>query len=251
MPLAYWPAAKKDRPLPDLAAFQRDFANAVTSPGAPSCPFRSPAFAVYRNTTARGVVEGLRATFPTIDMLLGSEMFGAVALDFWRAAPPLSPIISDYGKRFPAFLASQPWSAEFPYLRDVAQLDWLWLRCFLAEDGPAVPRRVTAISEVRLHPAARFAWLGTPAMTIWLAHREQDGFSELSPDWREEGALFTRPNLEVRAWFIDRADYQLLQACASPRPLRGLETSLKQQFPGRDIPAAIRRCSTLGALIIV
>ena len=234
--------------MPDLAQFQKAFADALLAEEQPPPRFRTHAFAVYRNASARGAVEALRASYPTIDALLGPEMFTDVALDYRRQVPPAGPVLSDYGISFADFLARQPWTSELPYVADVARLDRLWLESFLAGGAELRHRPLGAASRVALHPAARFAWLSTPALTIWQAHR--DGFDELDPEWCEEGALFTRPGLTVRAEPIDRATHRLLNACAAPARLDELVGDVAKAFPEADIPALLQRCVASGALII-
>lgn len=234
--------------MPDLAEFQQAFAEALVTDEQPAASLRSRGFAVYRNTCARGTVEALRAGYPTIDALLGTDMFTDVALDYRRETPPNGPVLSDYGANFAGFLARQPWTSELPYLADVARLDRLWLESFLASDAGAMPRHVAGVPRIALHPAARFVWLATPALTIWQAHR--DGFDELDPEWCEEGALFTRPSLTVRAQPIDRATHGLLMACAAPARLDELVGFVAHAFPEADVPALLQHCVANGALII-
>ena len=238
--------------MPDLAAFQRDFAAALLA-DLPSGEFaRHGGFAVYRNTSARGSVEALRAAFPTIDLLIGDEMFNRVALDYRSARPPASPVLSDYGNGFAAYLAAQPWTCELPYLADVAKLDWLWLGSFTAPDAEAAPRLAgsTGTRRLALHPAARFAWLTTPAMTIWQAHRDPAGVAELTPDWRDEGALFTRPGEAVRAELIGPELHCLLCACtACPDPDDCL-AAVGRAFPEADLTRLLEHGFRSGALII-
>lgn len=236
--------------MSDLANFQKEFAAAVLTDEPPAQPFRSLAFAVYRNTSARGVVEALRASYPTVDAMLGEEMFTEVALDFRRDTPPTGPVLSDYGAGFPAYLARQPWTSELPYLADVARLDWLWLESFLAGDAGRMHNAPGSQSRVLLHPAARFARLATPAMTIWQAHRDPNGFDELEPEWREEQALFTRPGLEVRAHSIDPACYCLLLACAVPARVDECVAAVAEAYPQSNVPQLLQQCVTAGALII-
>ena len=236
--------------MPDLASFQRDFASALMSDGPSEPSFRSQAFAVYRNTAARGAVEALRASYPTVDMLVGEDMFTQVALDYRRGQPPVGPVLSDYGAQFSVFLANQPWTCELPYLADVARLDWLWLECFLAPDCPATPKTIGETSRFMLHPATRFAWLATPAMTIWQAHRDPSGFAELDPEWAEEGALFTRPSLAVRAELIDPDFHHLLLACGAPISVADLVSTIASAFPQANIPDLLHRGVVSGALII-
>lgn len=236
--------------MPDLDTFQRGFADALMADGQPALPFRTQAFAIYRNTSARGTVEALRAAYPTVDMLVGEEMFTQVALDYRREHPPVGPVLSDYGATFAAFLASQPWTCELPYLADVARLDWLWLEAFLAMDATVLPQSCTGETRLRLHPATRFAWLATPAMTIWLAHRDPWELTELDPDWVEEGALFTRPGLSVRAELIDAAFHHLLIACAAPASVADVVATVAAAFPQAHVPELLQRGVASGALII-
>lgn len=236
--------------MPDLATFQRAFANALVADGQPAPPFRTQAFAVYRNTSARGTVEALRAAFSTVDMLVGEEMFTQVALDYRREHPPVGPVLSDYGATFATFLASQPWTCELPYLADVARLDWLWLESFLAHDAVTLPREFTSEARITLHPATRFAWLATPAMTIWLAHRDPWELTELDPDWIDEGALFTRPCLSVRGELIDAAFHHLLIACAAPASVADVVSTVAAAFPQANVPELLQRGVSCGALII-
>ena len=81
--------------MPDLATFQHAFADALMADGQPMAPFRTHAFAVYRNTSARGAVEALRAAYPTVDMLVGEDMFTQVALDYRREQRPAGPVLSE------------------------------------------------------------------------------------------------------------------------------------------------------------
>ena len=236
--------------MPDLATFQHDFARALMADGPIGAVSQRTGFAVYRNTTARGIVEALRAAFPTVDMLVGEDMFTQVALDFRLARPPEGPVLSEYGGDFPDYLARQPWTCELPYLADVARLDRLWLDSFLAADELTLLSTTPGAPRIFLHPAARFTWLATPAMTIWLAHRDPWSLDALEPDWREEGALFTRPGNAVRAETIEPACHRLLLACASAMPLADCVASVGAAFPETDVAALLDRCLAAGALII-
>lgn len=236
--------------MPDLAAFQMRFARAVMADDQPEFPFRSRAFAVYRNSSARGAVEALRATYSTVNQLLGEDGFTQVALEYRQKEPPKGPVLSDYGAGFPRFLARQPWTCELPYLADVARLDRLWLESFLAADCDATPPRVGGTPKIMLHPAARVAWLATPAMTIWQAHRDPVGFDELEPEWHEEGALFTRPALQVRAMPIDRASHYLLLVSAAFPRVDQCVSAVAEAYPQSNVPELLQQCVTAGALII-
>src|SRR5436190_12399945 len=238
--------------MSDLAAFQESFAKAVLADRPLDPVSRQGGFAVYRNTSARGTVEALRAAFPTVDMLVGDEMFTQVALDFRTETPPAGPVLSDYGADFPDFLARQPWTCELPYLTEVARLDRLWLDAFLAPERLPSSRLTDMDSSRRigLHPAARFTWLATPAMTIWQAHRNPWNLVELTPEWREEGALFTRRGHSVRAELIGPECHRLLLACAAGMSVDRCLATVSAAFPEADVTDLLDRCFISGALII-
>jgi hypothetical protein len=185
-------------------------------------------------------------------MLVGDEMFTQVALDYRSDKPPGGPVLSDYGADFPDFLARQPWTCELPYLADVARLDWLWLGAFLATDRMPATRLPDEDSPRRigLHPAARFIWLATPAMTIWQAHRDPWNLVDLTPEWREEGALFTRRGQSVRAELIDPQCHHLLLACAGGMSVDDCLATVSAAFPEADVTDLLDRCFMSGALII-
>ena len=76
-----------------LADFQSRFAQALMSDDQPAPSLRSQAFAIYRNTSARGAVEALRATFSTVNQLLGDDEFIQVALEQRRQSPFVGPVL--------------------------------------------------------------------------------------------------------------------------------------------------------------
>lgn len=239
--------------MPDLAAFQTAFANALLAQQQPAGAMASePGFAVYRNTCARGAIEALRAAYPTVDALIGEEAFTQAALDFRSCNPPRSPVLSSYGRSFPDFLARQPWTGELPYLADVAYLDRLWLDSFLAPDRESAPAMELdgRMPRITLHPATRFGWFTTPAMTIWQAHRQPGGFGELEPEWREEGALFTRRGTRIHADHIDHAGCLLLVACAGGVGIPDGLSAVERAYPHTDATSLLARLVGAGALMI-
>ena len=236
--------------MSDLATFQRSFAAAVLADRPLDPISQLCGFAVYRNTSARGAIEALRGAYPTVDMLVGDEMFVQVALDFRSECPPVSPVLSDYGSGFADFLARQPWASELPYLADIARLDWLWLSAFLAPELTPSSGPPGESGRISLHPATRFAWLSTPAMTIWQAHREPCGLAALAPEWREEGALFTRGGKAVQAQQIGPEMHRLLLACESATSIDECIATMTEAFPKADAISLLDRAFTSGALII-
>jgi hypothetical protein len=175
----------------ELIRFQRDFVAALDRPA-------EGAMAVYRNTVLHGAVEALRANYPVVEQIIGEEMFEHVAVDFATACPPRNPVLALYGVDFASWIERQSWSRDLPYLTDVARVERLYVESLMASDKEPLSvdqarSFIRTNAKAVLHPSARFDWLRTPAMSIWLAHRQPIG-SPIEPEWKAEGVLFARPS---------------------------------------------------------
>lgn len=229
---------------PDLLQFQRDFVRAIDRPA-------TGAMAVYRNTVIHGAVEALRANYPVVEQIVGAEMFQAVATEFASQCPPRTPVLALYGARFAEWLEEQPWIADLEYLPDVARVERLRVESLMAADAPALTAdearaRTAAGLSLRLHPSVRFGWLGTPAMSIWLAHQQAVG-AEIAPEWRAEGALFVRPGpFVLHAPRIGAAAHRMLFGV---RIGEGADTAIaaaERLYPGEDCASVFASLVNLG-----
>ena len=97
----------------------------LTGPDGETAPKR---FNVYRNNVIVSLCEALGESFPAVKALLGEEYFRALAQAFVTAHPPVSPVLIWYGAGFADFLDVFPPLKAYPYLGDVARLEWSWLQ---------------------------------------------------------------------------------------------------------------------------
>ena len=230
---------------PDLARFQRDFARLLDGPA-------TGAMAVYRNTVIHGAVEALRSNYPIVEQIVGDEMFEQVAVEFASFSPPSEPVLALYGSEFADWLERQAWIVDLSYLPDVAKVERLHIKCLFASDGePILKDEVRQALDagspsLRLHPAAQFAWLSTPAMSIWLAHQPPSA-GEIAPDWKSEGALFARPEpFKTHAVRIGRAAHRLLSGLRLGESLSTCLDAARRLYPDENIEAVFASLVNLG-----
>lgn len=230
---------------PDLIAFQQDFAGIIDQPVA------GP-MAVYRNNVLHGAVEALRGNFPVVEQIVGSELFERIAVDFASECAPRTPVLALYGNRFAEWLEAQAWIADLSYLPDVARVERLHVECLMAADGDAIDnKRVQALlrdgaTRLRLHPAARFEWLRTPAMSIWLAHQRPIA-TAIEPEWKAEGALFARPRpFLLHAPRIGPAAHRILFGLRIGEPFDIALAAATRLYPAEDCPAVLASLANLG-----
>jgi hypothetical protein len=90
--------------------------------------------AVYRHHLRHSLTSALAATFPTVQALVGADFFVRLAGDFVSLSLPEQPVLTEYGRGIPSFIANYAPTRGLPYLADVARLDWALNSAFHA--GP-------------------------------------------------------------------------------------------------------------------
>jgi hypothetical protein len=228
-----------------LLEHQRDFAVAIGAPA--EGPMR-----IYRNTVLGGCVDALRDNYPVAARLLGDDMFDAIAAEHAEQCPPRRPVLALYGARFPDWLEVQPWVRELPYIPDVARVERLHIEALFACDEQALVmdqlhgRDDWQALRLSLHPAARFEWLATPARSIWVSQRaEAEG--ELEFEWEGEGALFTRPELEVKPLALDHAGHRFLFGLRLGESVGAAALATASLYPETDIGSLFTSLVNAGA----
>ncbi|KVG81696.1 hypothetical protein WJ36_13960 [Burkholderia ubonensis] len=90
---------------------------------------------VYRNNVRLNRIAALADAFTHVVTLVGSDYFRSLARAYVIATPATSANLHDDGAGLPAFIRSFAPAADLPYLGDVAEVDWLMLRAYYADDS--------------------------------------------------------------------------------------------------------------------
>ncbi|MEP3049080.1 MAG: DNA-binding domain-containing protein [Roseibium sp.] len=179
----------------------------IIGPDGKSSPKR---FNVYRNNVIASLSEAIGETFPAIKNLLGEEYFSALARVFVGQHPPKSPVLIWYGEEFAEFLEAFPPLAEFPYLADVARVEWAWVQAYHAEDAvPFDPAELGSIDQEQIgavsfkrHPSAQIVISRWPIWDLIRANRfEMDTQIDLDLS-TAQSVLITRPDLDVGLYLL-------------------------------------------------
>jgi hypothetical protein len=136
--------------------------------------------------------------------ITGKDFFRAMARFHVRASPPTSPLLFEYGRDFPDFIARYEHARSMPWLPDVARIERAWLDAYHGADAaPLGPEALAVIAPERLadalltmHPATRVVRSCFPAVTIFTANRSDGPVGRIEAS-EPEDALVTRPELEV------------------------------------------------------
>lgn len=129
---------------------------------------------VYRNNVASSLGAALKTGFPAVSKLLGEANFTHLAARYLRADPPRSPRMMFYGAGFAEFIKGVAPLAKYPYLADVARLEYAMRESYHAADAapldPAAlelePQALMA-ARLGLAPALRLVRSRHPVVSIW------------------------------------------------------------------------------------
>jgi len=211
-------------------------------------------FAVYRNNVAVSLTAALANRFPVIRRLVGEAFFAAMARVYAEAHRPQSPVLLAWGDSFAAFLASFPPLADYPYMADVARVEYARGVAFHAADArsaspdsfrDADPSRLT----LRLHPSVQVLSCDHPAVSIW--RRNQPGAAaDDQPFAGAETALILRDrNFDVPVIAIGEGDAEMLEHLRRGATLATAAELAQWAVPEHDAQPLIRHLMQTGAIL--
>jgi len=136
-------------------------------------------FALYRGNLTATWNKTLAAAYPVLQMLVGEEFFGGLTQAYGREYPSDSGDLNRFGAHFAAFLAGFPHVADYPYLPDMARLEWALHRAHYAPSAIAItPQQLAAVPpeqlesvRLRLHPACVLLASDWNVVPLWQAHQ--------------------------------------------------------------------------------
>ncbi|NEX48661.1 DUF2063 domain-containing protein [Rhodobacter sp. ETT8] len=195
-------------------------------------------FAVYRNNGAVSLSEALGSRFPVIRQLVGASFFAALARAYLETSRPRSPVLAEWGASFAAFLEHFPPLAAYPYLGDVARIEYARGRAFHAADAPPVDPRALAGADpdrvrLGLHPSVHLLDCAYPAVSIWM--RNQPGAQPAPLESGPQTALILRdPAFQVPVRALGPGDAALLHALMAGATLTRAADMAQQRQAGHE-----------------
>jgi hypothetical protein len=186
-------------------------------------------FNVYRNNVMVSLTEALNARYPVIRRLVGDAFFGAMARVFIEHHKPTSPVLQEWGKEFAIFLDRFSPLKEYPYLGDVARIEYARGVAFHAADAePIAASTLTSANpetlRMGLHPSVQVLKLRYAAVSIWT--RNQPGFETHPIGHSGEIALVLRDRIfDVPVAAISPAEAEMIEALRMGRPLASAAAS--------------------------
>ena len=209
---------------------------------------------VYRNNVTVSLIDALAAVYPAVQRITGVDFFRAMARSHIRATPPCSPLLSEYGRDFPAFIERYEYASSMPWLADAARIERAWLDAYHAADAePLPPAALAAVPQEKLadldfiaHPATRIVRSRFSAVTIVANNRGNEPVGRIDASIPED-ALITRPDLEVMLRRLPPGGATFIESLMSGRSLGEAGGSALEISSSFDIAANIAGMIEAGA----
>lgn len=114
-----------------IVSFQADVPAGWQAP-----PLARQAMHAYQGHVRVLAAQVLAQTFPNLKRLLGNEPWPHLAQAFWQAHPPTQAHLHRWGAAMPEWVAQQSAWHAWPFLADMARLDWAQHLSLLADTHP-------------------------------------------------------------------------------------------------------------------
>lgn len=209
----------------------------------------------YQTSLLGHLSDALTAVYPVCRRLVGTDYFERLSTRYIKTHPSTSVNIHQYGATLAEFLATFPPLKNYPYLPDVARLEWVWHRAFYAADE--TPFDLAALTHLRedeltslqlkLSATAHLLSSDYPIHRIWQVN-QPDYPDEPTVDLDEGGVqlLIWRQNYALRIDPLSEAEWVWLSNISTGAFFAPLCKRLAEDYPDWDIPHLAAQCIAKG-----
>ncbi len=212
---------------------------------------------IYRNNINSTLTESLANIYPVTCIMVGSDFFKMMAQKYCRTHPSQTGDLRDYGEHLPAFMRNMPKLKDFPYLPDLAEIDW---SCHLAYHAHSTPTlSVSSLGHYSteehenlrftLHPAIHTIESEYPVFDIW-EYATSDDQNQTTPDIkpRRQQVLVHREEYSVRVVNIDKTLFDLFKLIGRQQNLGKIIPSILAADPNYNLQEGLYRLFAYNAI---
>ncbi|XGA68492.1 DUF692 family protein [Duganella sp. BuS-21] len=176
-------------------------------------------YALYRGNLTETWTKTLAAAYPVVLALLGEEFFGGLARAYGRVHLSDDGDLNRFGAHFATFLRDFPHAADYPYLPDMATLEWQLHRAHYAPQAQVLsaaqlaaiaPDQIEA-AVFTLHPAVQLLASPWAVIPLWLAHQPDSGVDFPEDMTTPSHGVVVRPAWRAGVQPLSPASYAALQ----------------------------------------
>ena len=201
---------------------------------------------IYAHHVLTTLTAALESTYPVLCRLVDRRFFAYAANRYIRTEPPAGPCLFEYGASFAHFLAAFPACRDWPYLPDVARLEWAMNAALHAPGAaPIEPARLASVPAKHmprltfaLDPSLSLVGSPWPVDRIWRANQDEDaGSVDLAAGATRLEIRRADDGVTMRA--LDAATFALRGGLAAGRTLEDASAEAFAADPSFDLARAL------------
>jgi len=183
--------------------------------------------AIYATGLLARTREALAEAYEAIHHLIGERAFEALAHAYARQHPSHDYNLSEVGREFADFLTTAEVTQRFPFLPDLARLEWRVREAFHAMEQP--PWEVRALSSIsldawdrarfRFQPSVAVVSAEWPIADLWQARTQAVETINMALVNRPQHVLVYRQGFAVTCELMEPQAARLLRGLLDGRPL--------------------------------
>jgi hypothetical protein len=136
---------------------------------------------IYYNNTLLGLTDILAGAYPILQKIVGEGFFRTIGYHYIEIHPQSTGNRHTFGAELGAFLSSYQPAAPWPYLSDIATIEWAYFQAAIADNALAIDFNslTNLISDqpdfvLSLHPGVHFVDLCFNSLEIWQEHQKNE-----------------------------------------------------------------------------
>ncbi len=201
---------------------------------------------VYANGYPARIHESLKEVYEAVHHVLGDDTFLEASFAYAHQHPSHDYNLNFVGRHLPEFLQASHFSKTFPFIADLAKLEWLIWKAFHAFDQVTFhPEQLTEVpvenwEQARLvfQPSVSLIASSWPILDIWRTRREDSEEIKTDLTNRPQQILIGRNGDQVRCELLDPNQYQLIKGLLSGETLGAVCERLAGTSSGEELQVA-------------
>lgn len=171
--------------MPALRDIQAAFLNDIYTGGKSSAVYLNKSCSaerldIFYNNTFLGLTDVLAAIYPVLQKIVGEKFFSTTAHFYIEAYSQNTGNRYTYGRELALFLNSYEPADAWPYLSDIAAIEWAYFQSSIAENESAIDfNKLTDLIQAHsklilsLHPGVHYIKLNYNSLEIWQEHQKE------------------------------------------------------------------------------
>ena len=197
---------------------------------------------VYRIGFVARIQEALAEVYEAVRAVLGDTRFYTLARQCAQKSVPAEYNLNAAGQHLARFIDSSTDLKEFPFLSDLARLEWgIWEAFHAYDEAPLTPQALQAMggdltqAQLIFQPSVRLIDSEWPVLDIW-DQRRRSPDSVAVKEGQAQSVLISRQNDEVQCQPLDSAERMLLSSLLEGFSLDRACERLAESVDAQDLP---------------